>query len=131
MKKFKFIGRKYSTEKTFYNWDSKKEFFFYKEIETREFPAMEFKSLNHAELWFLENHPEYYFGCNVCGVGNTDFSMVAVPSYYEELVNTNDRNFIIDGIKKSLMEKINGWEISRFFICALSRILYRKYNNLV
>jgi hypothetical protein len=101
VKTFRIIGVRYSTEKIFYDWS--KEFFYYEKLEEKEFPQMEFESLTHAEKWIAKNHPEYYFGCNIVeNKKGGDFSIIPIPSYFESLFNTSDRNFIISEIIKTL-----------------------------
>lgn len=103
MKHFIIIGYKYKTEQSFYDWDKEKRYPTYEEDgEKKEFPVQPFENLRAAEIWLLKNAPEYYFGANIVEVNadgsskkNGDFSLVAVPSYYENVYQTTDREAII------------------------------------
>lgn len=110
MKIFKIIGRKYNEEKMYYDWDKKKKFYYYEKIEEKELCTFTFIDLHHAELFLLANYPEYYFGASIIGVDNTDFSMVAVPEFYEQTYEMhcgrNDRKFIIEKEMENVLKKI-------------------------
>lgn len=85
MKTFEFTGRKYDTNK-------------FECIEERIFERKQFESVNHAELWFLENYPDYYFGGNirqVDGVERPDFVCIPVPAYYKEFYDTDNMAYIV------------------------------------
>lgn len=106
MKYFIIVGHKYKTEPSFYDWDKEKRYPTYEEDgDKKEFPVQQFENLRAAEVWLLKNAPEYYFGSNIIEVykdgstkPNGDFSLIAVPSYYECVYNTTDRALIINTI---------------------------------
>lgn len=94
MKMFKIIGRQYGTEKKYYDWSKNHKYYTYDKIAEHEFPPKKFESVRHAEKWLLENFPEWYFGANIKGVDNNDFTMIAVPQFFEMEFGTNDREQI-------------------------------------
>lgn len=82
MKTFEFTGRKYDKDNNV--------------IEEKKFEPMRFESISHAEVWFLANHPDYYFGGNIkqMNVKNPDFVCVPVPDYYKEFYDTDNMAYI-------------------------------------
>ena len=107
MKTCQIIGRKYSTEKRFKEWDKEKQFPSYEQIDEHKFPPKQFESIRHAEIWLLENFPEYYFGANIKCLDNTDFSCIAIPSYYEGYYKTDNRQKIINTMLEELKNIID------------------------
>ena len=97
MANIKIVGRKYGTERHYYSEDS--EFYYYDKIDEKEF-SVNFPDIHAAEKWFLENHPDYYLGCNVRNLDNGDFSCNAVPEYWERELGTNNRERIIKHISE-------------------------------
>lgn len=83
MKTFAFIGRKYDESNNV--------------IEEKKFGPQRFESISHAEVWFLSNYPDYYFGGNIkqMNVKNPDFVCVPVPSYYKEFYDTDNMAYIV------------------------------------
>jgi len=90
----------------FYKWDKEKQYPYYKEDEEEvEFPVQQFEDTKQAEIWLITNAPEYYFGASIVEVNangskkkHGDFSLIAVPSYYERTYGTNDRTLILNTI---------------------------------
>lgn len=85
MKTFEFTGRKYDAHK-------------YECVEEKNLGQMQFESVNHAELWFLENYPNYYFGGNIVQVDDVecpDFVCIPVPAYYKEFYDTDNMAYIV------------------------------------
>lgn len=72
------------------------------------FGPMEFEDIDHAELWLIENHPEYYFGCNIVCVDNSDFLAKAIFEYYANIHETSDFDKLIEISKKHIISRING-----------------------
>lgn len=65
-------------------------------------------TLETAETWLLENHPEEYFGASICqvdknnkGIPGGDFSLIAVLEYYQEELGIKDSKEIIKYIKEN------------------------------
>lgn len=82
MKTFMFTGRKYGENK--YNY-----------IEEKKFEPKQFESILHAEVWFLANYPDYYFGGNIQQVGGRqDFTCIPVPYYYKDFYKTDNMAYI-------------------------------------
>lgn len=83
MKTFAFTGRKYDQSNNV--------------IEEKKFEPQRFESISHAEVWFLSNYPDYYFGGNIkqMNVKNPDFVCVPVPSYYREFYDTDNMAYIV------------------------------------
>lgn len=104
-KTFKITGAKYTTEKSFYEWDMERKYFRYEEIERRELGTFKFKSLTDAEIFLIANYPEYYFGASIIQVGGTDFLINAGADYYEMTYQTSDRQKIIDTITENLLNR--------------------------
>lgn len=104
-KTFKITGAKYTTEKTFYDWDTDRKYFYYKEIERKELGTFKFKSLTDAEIFLIANYPEYYFGACIKQTDGSDFSINADASYYEMEYQTNDRQKIINAITERLLNR--------------------------
>lgn len=104
-KTFKITGRKYTTEKSFYKWDTEHKYFYYEEIEQKELGIFKFKSLTEAELFLIGNYPEYYFGACIKQIDGTDFLINADASYYEMTYQTSDREKIIDIITENLLKR--------------------------
>ena len=115
--RFVIKGSKYDTSPLYYSWDSKQHYPYYKEIEEREFIPEGITSLNEGELWLLKNYPEYYFGAGIYEEYITepleeekeqlDFCALAVPSYYEQLFETTDRQYIINELIKNKEKELN------------------------
>ena len=68
---------------------------------------MQKELLKIAENWLLDNHPEEYFGANICQVDENnknipggDFLMIAVLEYYQEELGIEDPKEIISYIKE-------------------------------
>lgn len=106
MKTFKIVGNKYGTEKKF--WDNNCKYYTYDSIDEKTFGPYEFEDINHAEKWMIENHPDYFFGCNIIGVDNTDFALIAVPEYWETTENTTDREKLISIAHQRICDIIDG-----------------------
>lgn len=84
MKTFMFTGRKYGEDK-------------YNPIEEKKFEPKQFESLSHAEVWFLANYPDYYFGGSIkqMNVKNPDFVCIPVPDYYKDFYETDNMAYIV------------------------------------
>lgn len=104
-KTFKITGSKYTTEKTFYDWDESKRYFHYEEIERKELGTFKFQSLKDAEIFLIANYPEYYFGACIKQIDGTDFLINADASYYEIEFQTSDRTKIINTITENLIKR--------------------------
>ena len=104
-KTFKITGRKYTTEKSFYKWDTEHKYFYYEEIEQKELGTFKFKSLTDAEIFLIANYPEYYFGASIKQTDGTDFLINAVADYYEMIYRTSDREKIINTITENLLNR--------------------------
>ena len=104
LKTFKITGAKFTTEKSYYDWDKEQKYFRYEEIERREIGIFRFKSLTDAELFLIGNYPDYYFGACIKQVDGTDFLINADASYYEMECQTSDREKIIDIITERLLK---------------------------
>ena len=104
-KAFRVSARLYSEVAKFAEWDKNHEFPHYEEIAgtERKFDlegatlrnGTEVISLKTAEMWMLENHPDYMQGCCIVQKvdKNADFLMTAVPcneyldGYFENYEN--------------------------------------------
>lgn len=75
--KIKIIGRQYSEEARYSDWDSKREFPRFDEVAKQEW-EIEASNLKEAEEWLAKNHPDMYMGANII-CENNDFSCLAVP----------------------------------------------------
>lgn len=106
-KTFRFIGRKFSTDKSFYDWDKEHRFFHYEQTEEKELGTFTFSDLDEADKFFLLNFPEWYFGSNIVGVDNNDFSLQCVPEYYEQIFRTSDRKAILDRLTAELLDRLS------------------------
>lgn len=80
-------------------------------IEDRDFETPEYvNSLEKAEIWLLENHPDYYMGCSIhqeCKSG--DFLCTAIPcvEYEKGLYETwNGRREYAESHLKELLERV-------------------------
>ena len=103
-------GALYSTEPMYYNWDNEKKYPYYEQLEAIKFTPEGITSLEEGEKWLLENHPNYYFGGGVYEKYKTvppeeekeplDFCALAVPSYYEAVYQTRDRQKILKEIAR-------------------------------
>ena len=89
MKRYKIFGTKYSTEKSFYKWDTEHRYPTFKALDSMEF-FCEAESLDDAHLWMMENQPEYAIGCGINCLDNTDFLCDAIPDYYVREYDTED-----------------------------------------
>lgn len=75
--KIKVIGRKY-TEQAFYsNWDAAKEFPHYEKVAEHTW-EIEADTLDAGKKWLAKNHPDMFMGGNVI-CENGDFTCLAVP----------------------------------------------------
>lgn len=83
MKTFVFTGRKYDENNNV--------------VEEKRFEPVRFESISHAEVWFLTNYPNYYFGGNIkqANVKNPDFVCIPVPGYYKEFYDTDNMAYIV------------------------------------
>lgn len=107
-------GAKYDTSPQYYQWDNKKMYPYYKEVEKKIFTPKGITSLNEAELWLLENEPEYYFGASIfeqykmepVDKEALDFSFIAIPSYYETIYDTTNRQDIIKQLIKEVENRM-------------------------
>lgn len=104
-KTFKITGRKYTTEKSFYTWDTDRKYFYYEQTEEKELGTFKFKSLTDTEIFLIANYPDYYFGANIVQVDGTDFLINACADYYEMQYQTNDRQKIINTITENLLKR--------------------------
>lgn len=73
----KICGRIYSDEPFFPDWGKDKKFPHYEE-ESEHLWEVDCASLDEAEGWLMENHPEAYMGASIV-LENGDFAMFAVP----------------------------------------------------
>lgn len=105
LKTFKITGAKFSTEKSFYKWDTEHKYFCYKKIERRELGTFKFKNLTDAERFLIANYPEYYFGACIKQTDGTDFLINADAEYYEMIYQTSDRQKILDTITENLFNR--------------------------
>ena len=115
--RFVINGAKYSSIPKYYNWDLKKNYPYYDEIEEVTFEQNDITSTKEGEIWLLQNYPKYYMGgCiyeeYVIEPPETereplDFLCLAVPSYYETVYKSTDRKFILNEIAKELGTEIN------------------------
>ena len=103
-KTFKITGAKFTTEKSFYEWDTNRKYFYYKQTERAELGTFKFKNLKDAEIFLIANYPEYYFGANIIQVDGTDFWLNAGADYYEMEYQTSDREKIINIITERLLK---------------------------
>lgn len=104
-KTFKITGAKFTTEKTFYDWDKEKRYFKYEQTERKELGTFKFKSLTDAEIFLIANYPDYYFGACIKQTDGTDFLINADASYYEMEYQTSDREYIINAIAERLLNR--------------------------
>lgn len=69
---------RYGEEATYYTWDKERKYKNYEPIEKHTF-EVEAESVQEAEKWLANNHPELYMGAGITDhKGN--FIMTAVPS---------------------------------------------------
>lgn len=73
----KIIGRKYSDTATYGDWDTEKEFPTFAKVAEQTW-EIEAETLDEAEGWLIENHPDMYMGASII-CENGDFSCIAVP----------------------------------------------------
>ena len=108
MKTFKITGVKYSTEPTFYSWDNEQKYPHFEEIESKVFTeGTSFESLDHASLWLMNTHPEYWCGCHITECSPApgkpgDFLCNADLSYYVSIYHTTDIDTIVNNEKQVL-----------------------------
>lgn len=104
-KAFRVVARLYSEVPEYYKWDESHKYPNYREVAgtEREFDlegatlknGTKVESLETAEMWMLENHPDYLQGCGIVEKvdRNADFLMTAVPccqylaGYFENYEN--------------------------------------------
>lgn len=85
MKTFEFTGRRYGENR-------------YECIEEKILGVREFESLNHAEMWFLANYPDWFFGGNIRQMDDVecpDFACIPVPAYYKDFYGTDNMAYIV------------------------------------
>lgn len=114
-------GSTYSTEPKYYSWDDKQMYPYYEELEKFEWIPDGITSITEGELWLLENHPDCYMGGSIYEqyadsyTGEReplDFCVLAVPSYYEAVYQTTDRNAILKEIEAKLLRAVEEQEKS-------------------
>lgn len=94
MNKYEIVGKTYTEEPHYYDWDTSHEFPVYDQV-SEEHWTIEAESLQEAVRWFKTNHPEQVQGgcVNRIDGGGTEFCMFAVPSreygygYFETVEN--------------------------------------------
>lgn len=108
-------GSTYSTEPKYYSWDDKQMYPYYEELEKFEWIPDGITSITEGELWLLENHPDCYMGGGIYeqyvnGYDGPkeplDFCALAVPSYYEGIYQTTNRNAVLKELKAKVLQKI-------------------------
>lgn len=77
--KIKIIGRKYEDKVSYYDWDGRKEFG-YCEVEDERIWEKEFEDEFKAEIWLVNNYPEYAMGASYIWNDGRCFYLLAVPS---------------------------------------------------
>ena len=75
--KIKVIGRRWSENAIYSEWDTKKEFPRY-ELQGEQTWEIEADTLRGGEKWLAENHPDMYMGASIY-CENGDFLCTAVP----------------------------------------------------
>lgn len=100
MKRFRISLTEFDTEKRYY--DEEKRFFTYDSLKSWELPPKEFKNLDEAKIWLLDNFADYFFGSCINCIDDdcNDFVCYCVPEYYEHIYQTSDRKYIIEKIKE-------------------------------
>lgn len=78
--KIRVTGRRYSEEARFADWDSEKEFPEY-DVVAEQTWKIEAQSLNDAEAWLAQNHPDMFMGSNI-SCENGDFAAMSVPGTF-------------------------------------------------
>ena len=73
------------------------------------------KNMRDVELWLLDNHPEEYFSGSITQIGGTDFTIMAVREYYEEVFGTTDTKELVSKIKNAIsnlkeVKECHDWE---------------------
>ena len=58
-------GRKYADTPSYFWWDADKKYPEYSEVIDQQTWGIEAESLTAAEMWLMENHPDYFMGSNI------------------------------------------------------------------
>ena len=81
--KYRVVGTITSDEASYMKWDTEHKLFpTYRIIDKVDLGIHDFDSLDDAELWLLNNHPENYFGANIVSTENSDFMCIATKEYF-------------------------------------------------
>lgn len=95
MHTYEIIGYLWNLEKTFFHWDTKREFPHFALEEKKTF-SCKANSLMEAWLWMLKNNPLYSIGVNIKCQETGDFFCDAILDYYYLNLGTQDINKIVE-----------------------------------
>lgn len=125
--KCKITGRQYSEEARYAEWDSEKEFPEFDKVAEQEW-EIEVDSLEKAETWLANNHPDKYMGSNI-SCENGDFSAQAVPCNYYGKGNFETQSARIAWVRRRF-RKVWAPEEIKSLIQTNDTVLYRALKRL-
>ena len=127
--KCKVIGRKYSEEARYAEWDSKKKFPEFDKVDEQVW-EIESSNLDEAEQWLAKNHPDMLMGANI-SCENGDFIAYAVPSNFWGVGNFEAQSVRTAWVKKTYCRrKVWAPEEIKSLIQTNDTVLYRALKRL-